>query len=315
MSGFKDVVGHKNIIKYIQNAVTADAVSHAYILNGERGSGKKLLANLFAMSLQCENRDEDGDACGKCRSCRQAAGGNQPDIIRVMHEKPNTIGVGDIRTQVNDDIMIRPYSSKYKIYIIADADMMSVEAQNALLKTIEEPPEYAVIMLLTENAETLLPTIRSRYLMEQLEVPDYKADVCVAFAQGNMGKAIMLANSEYFNEIKEEVVHLLRNIDEMTVPDLMEAVKRCMIYKMEISDYLDMIAIWYRDVLIYKATRSVDRVVFSDQMKYIRERAKKSSYEGIENILDSLEKAKARMKANVNFELTMELLLLTIKEN
>ena len=97
-----------------------------------------------------------------------------------------------------------------------------------------------------------------------------------------MGKAIMLANSEYFNEIKEEVVHLLRNIDEMTVPDLMEAVKRCMIYKMEISDYLDMIARWYRDVLIYKATRSVDRVVFSDQMKYIRERAKKSSYEGIE---------------------------------
>ena len=217
MSGFKDVVGHKNIIKYIQNAVTADAVSHAYILNGERGSGKKLLANLFAMSLQCENRDEDGDACGKCRSCRQAAGGNQPDIIRIMHEKPNTIGVGDIRTQVNDDIMIRPYSSKYKIYIIADADMMSVEAQNALLKTIEEPPEYAVIMLLTENAETLLPTIRSRcvmmklrnikdqlvkkYLMEQLEVPDYKADVCVAFAQGNMGKAIMLANSEYLSLI------------------------------------------------------------------------------------------------------------------
>ncbi len=91
----------------------------------------------------------------------------------------------------------------------------------------------------------------------------------------------MLANSEYFNEIKEEVVHLLRNIDEMTVPDLMEAVKRCMIYKIEISDYLDMIAIWYRDVLIYKATRSVDRVVFSDQMKYIRERAKKSSYEGL----------------------------------
>lgn len=331
MSGFKDVVGHKNIIKYIQNAVTADAVSHAYILNGDRGSGKKLLANLFAMSLQCENRDEDGDACGKCQSCRQAMNANQPDIIRVTHEKPNTISVDDIREQVNDDIVIRPYSSKYKIYIIADADLMSVQAQNALLKTIEEPPAYAVIMLLTENADTLLPTIRSRcvmmklrnikdqlvkkYLMEQMEIPDYKADVCVAFAQGNMGKAIMLANSEYFNEIKEEVVHLLRNIDDMTVSDLMEAVKRCMTYKLEINDYLDMIAIWYRDVLIYKATKSVDRVVFSDQMRSIRERASKSSYEGIENILDAIEKAKARMKANVNFELTMELLLLTIKEN
>lgn len=331
MSSFKDVVGHKNIIKYISSAVQADAVSHAYILNGERGSGKRLLANLFAMSLQCQNRAKDGEACGKCQSCKQAQSGNQPDIIKVTHEKPNTISVDDIRTQVNNDIVIKPYSSKYKIYIIPEADLMSAQAQNALLKTIEEPPEYAVIMLLTENAEALLPTIRSRcvmmklrnikdqlvkkYLMEQMEIPDYKADVCVAFAQGNMGKAIMLATSEYFNEIKEEVVHLLRNIDEMNVSELMDAVKKCMTYKMEINDYLDMIAIWYRDVLIYKATKNVDRVVFSDQLRYIKARASKSSYEGIENILDAIEKAKARLKANVNFELTMELLLLTIKEN
>ena len=331
MSSFKDVVGHKNIIKYIESAVQADAVSHAYILNGERGSGKKLLANLFAMSLQCQDRDENGEACGKCQSCKQALHGNQPDIVRVSHEKPTTISVDDIRRQVNNDIVIKPYSSKYKIYIIPEADLMSVQAQNALLKTIEEPPEYAVIMLLTENAEVLLPTIRSRcvmmklrnikdqlvkkYLMEQMEIPDYKADVCVAFAQGNMGKAIMLANSDYFNEIKEEVVHLLRNIDEMDVPELMDAVKKCMTYKLEINDYLDMMAIWYRDVLIYKATKNVDRVVFSDQLRYIKARASKSSYEGIEKILEALETAKARMKANVNFELVIELLLLTIKEN
>lgn len=331
MSGFKDVVGHKNIIQYIGNAVKTDKVSHAYILNGEKGSGKKLLASLFAMSLQCQDREEDGDACGKCQSCKQAMNNNQPDIIKVTHEKPNTISIDDIREQVNHDIVIKPYSSRYKIYIIADADMMTVQAQNAILKTIEEPPEYAVIMLLTENAETLLPTIRSRcvmlklrnikdqlvkkYLMEQMEIPDYKADVCVAFAQGNMGKAIMLATSEHFNEIKEEAVHLLRNINEMDLSDLIEAVKRCMSYKLEISDYMAVIAIWYRDVLIYKATRNVDRVVFSDQLKYIKDRANKSSYEGIEIILDALEKAKARLKANVNFELTMELLLLTIKEN
>lgn len=331
MSGFKDVVGHKNIIQYIGNAVMTDKVSHAYIMNGEKGSGKKLLANLFAMSLQCQDREEDGDACGKCQSCKQAMNGNQPDIIKVTHEKPNTISIDDIREQVNNDIVIKPYSSRYKIYIIADADMMSVQAQNAILKTIEEPPEYAVIMLLTENAETLLPTIRSRcvmlklrnikdqlvkkYLMEQMEIPDYKADVCVAFAQGNMGKAIMLATSEHFNEIKEEAVHLLRNINEMDLTELVDAVKRCMSYKLDITDYLDVIAIWYRDVLIYKATRNVDRVVFSDQLKYIKNRANKSSYEGIEIILDALEKAKSRLKANVNFELTMELLLLTIKEN
>ena len=313
MSSFKDVVGHKNIIKYISSAVQADAVSHAYILNGERGSGKRLLANLFAMSLQCQNREEDGEACGKCQSCKQAQNGNQPDIIKVTHEKPNTISVDDIRTQVNNDIVIKPYSSKYKIYIIPEADLMSAQAQNALLKTIEEPPEYAVIMLLTENAEALLPTIRSRCVMMKLR--NIKDQLVKKYAQGNMGKAIMLATSEYFNEIKEEVVHLLRNIDEMNVSELMDAVKKCMTYKMEINDYLDMIAIWYRDVLIYKATKNVDRVVFSVQLRYIKARASKSSYEGIENILDAIEKAKARLKANVNFELTMELLLLTIKEN
>ncbi len=206
MSGFKDVVGHKNIIQYIGNAVKTDKVSHAYIMNGEKGSGKKLLANLFAMSLQCQNREEDGDACGKCQSCKQAMNNNQPDIIKVTHEKPNTVSIDDIREQVNNDIVIKPYSSRYKIYIIADADMMSVQAQNAILKTIEEPPEYAIIMLLTENAETLLPTIRSRcvmlklrnikdqlvkkYLMEQMQVPDYKADVCVAFARAIWGRLL-----------------------------------------------------------------------------------------------------------------------------
>lgn len=331
MSGFKDVVGHNNIIQYIENAVKMDKVSHAYILNGEKGSGKKLLANLFAMSLQCQDREDDGDACGKCQSCKQAVNNNQPDIIKVSHEKPNTVSIDDIREQVNNDIVIKPYSSKYKIYIIADADMMTVQAQNAILKTIEEPPKYAVILLLTENAETLLPTIRSRcvmlklrnikdqlvkkYLMEQMQIPDYKADVCVAFAQGNMGKAITLATSENFNEIKEEAVHLLRNINEMDVSDLAEAVKKCVSYKLGINDYLDIMAIWYRDVLIYKATKNVDRVVFSDQLKYIKERASKSSYEGIEIILDALEKVKSRLKANVNFDLAMELLLLTIKEN
>lgn len=331
MSAFKEIVGHNQIIEYIENACSSGMVSHAYILNGERGSGKRLLADFFAMALQCEERDEDGSACGKCRSCRQAMSGNQPDIVHTTHEKPSTISVEEIRTQVNNDIMIRPYASRYKVYIIGEADKMSVQAQNALLKTIEEPPEYAVILLLTENAQALLPTIRSRcvvlklrnirdqlvkkYLLEHMEISEDRADICVAFAQGNLGKAISLATSEDFNEMKEATVHLLRNIDEMETEGLIEAVKKCTEFKMDINDYLDMIAVWYRDVLIYKATLSVDRVVFSDQLKYIKQRASKSSYEGIGTILNAIEKAKARLKANVNFELTMELLLLTIKEN
>ncbi|MEF9945361.1 MAG: DNA polymerase III subunit delta' [Lachnospiraceae bacterium] len=329
MNSFKDIVGHNDIIEYIQSAVEQNKVSHAYILNGERGSGKKMLANLFAMTLQCEVSNQE--PCGKCHACKQIDGGNHPDVIRVTHEKPNSIGVDDIREQINNDIMVKPYSGAYKIYIVPQADLMTVQAQNALLKTIEEPPEYAIIFLLTENAESLLPTITSRcvilklknikdelvkkYLMEQMQIPDYQAELCAAFAQGNMGKAIMLATSSHFNEIKEEAIQLLKYINEMEVHEIIQAVKKAMTYKIEISDYLDIIMVWYRDILIYKATKNVNRVVFAEQLKFIKERANKSSYEGLELILESLEKAKTRLKANVNFELTLELLFLTIKEN
>lgn len=329
MGSFRDVVGHKDIIRYIRNAVTEDQVSHAYIINGARGSGKKMLSSLFATTLLCEKGESD--PCNTCHSCIQAESGNHPDIIWVGHEKPGSIGVEDIRNQVNNTVAIKPYQGPYKVYIIPQADLMTVQAQNALLKTIEEPPEYVVIMLLTENADILLPTINSRcvmlklrnikdalikkYLMEKLEVPDYKADVCTAFAQGNMGRAIMLANSEHFNEIREEVLQLMRYIHDMEISEIVDAVNRCAVYKLEISDYLDLIMIWYRDVLLYKATKEIDKVVFKDQVEYMKEQAKRSSYEGIELILQSLDKAKARLKANVNFDLVMELLFLTIKEN
>ena len=278
MGSFKDVVGHKDILKYISSAVENNRVSHAYILNGERGSGKKMLANLFAMTLLCETGDNE--PCGKCHSCKQAESGNHPDIIRVTHEKPNSISVDDIRTQVNNTVDIKPYQGPYKVYIIPQADMMTPQAQNAILKTIEEPPSYAVFLLLTENAETLLPTINSRcvmlklrnikdtlikkYLMENLEIPDYKADMCTAFAQGNMGRAIMLANSDHFNEIREEAVQLLKHISEMELNEIVAAVKNISVYKLEITDYLDIIMIWYRDVLLYKATKEIDKVVFKD---------------------------------------------------
>ena len=329
MGSFKDVVGHKDILKYISSAVENNRVSHAYILNGERGSGKRMLANLFATTLLCESGNSE--PCGKCHSCRQAESGNHPDIIRVTHEKPNSISVDDIRTQVNNTVDIKPYQGPYKVYIIPQADLMTPQAQNAILKTIEEPPAYAVFLLLTENAEMLLPTINSRcvmlklrnikdtlirkYLMENLEIPDYKADMCTAFAQGNVGRAIMLANSEHFNEIREEAVQLLTHIHDMELSEFVAAVKNISVYKLEITDYLDIIMIWYRDVLLYKATKEIDKVVFKDQLQSIKEQARKSSYEGIELILESLEKAKARLKANVNFDLVMELLFLTIKEN
>ena len=327
--GFKEIVGHEDIIAHFKSSIETGNVGHAYIISGDAGSGKKALAYAFADTLECEAGGTE--PCGNCQSCLQISTGNYPDIITVTHEKPNLISVDEVREQLVNTVDVKPYKGKYKIYVIPDAELLNVQAQNAILKTIEEPPSYAVFLLLTENAETLLPTINSRcvmlklrnikdtlikkYLMENLEIPDYKADMCTAFAQGNMGRAIMLANSDHFNEIREEAVQLLKHISEMELNEIVAAVKNISVYKLEITDYLDIIMIWYRDVLLYKATKEIDKVVFKDQLQSIKEQARKSSYEGIELILESLEKAKARLKANVNFDLVMELLFLTIKEN
>ncbi|MBQ8527377.1 MAG: DNA polymerase III subunit delta' [Lachnospiraceae bacterium] len=329
MPNFKDIYGQKQIVDHFKNALESGKISHAYIINGERSSGKEFIAKIFAMALQCENNDTE--PCNECHSCKQAVSGNHPDIIKVTHEKPATIGVEDIRGGVNNDVVIKPYSSPWKIYIINEAEKMTVQAQNALLKTLEEPPAYAVILLLTSNLEALLPTIQSRcvvlnmkpvpddvikkYLMQDIHIPDYKADVCTAFARGNLGKAKALAASEEFDNIKTEAVSLLKYIRDMEITEIMSAIKKINDYKIDINDYLDILSVWYRDVLLFKATNDVNHLIFKDEIQYIKKVSNQSAYEGIEIILDALEKAKARLRANVNFELTMELLLLTIKEN
>lgn len=329
MGDFTKILGHENIIGYFKNAISMEKVTHAYILNGQEKSGKMMLAEAFAMALQCE---EGGSIpCNNCHSCKQALSHNQPDIIYVTHEKPNTIGVEDIRRQINDDIVLKPYSSKFKIYIVDEAEKMNTQAQNALLKTMEEPPSYAVLLLLTTNADSFLPTILSRcvrldlkavpdsmirkYLMEERQVPSYQADICVAFAQGNVGKAITLASSDNFNEMKNSALQLIKRLKDIDLYEMMQAVKQITEYKLEINDYFDLMMIWYRDVLLYKATADANRLIFQEEIYSIKKEASHSSYEGIENILKALETAKVRLKANVNFELLIELLLLTIKEN
>ena len=328
MAGFQEIIGQEHIKEHLLHAMEQNKVSHAYLLQGELGAGKEFIAKAFAAALQCERGT--ANACGQCRSCKQIESRNHPDVIWVTHEKPNTIGVEDIRTQLNQDIEIKPYYGPKKIYIISECEKMTVQAQNALLKTLEEPPSYGLIILLTTNAEALLSTILSRcvvlrmrpvedskieeYLMNKLQIPDYKARVCAAFARGNMGKAKALAESEDFEHIKEEAVSLLKYIQDMEISEIIAAIKKINDYKFDISNYLDIIMVWFRDILLFKATKDPNALIFSEEIGPIKKIADRSSYEGIEMILESLEKAQNRLSANVNFELTMELLFLTIKE-
>ena len=328
MTGFGDIIGHEQIIEHFRSALKNHQVSHAYILNGENGSGKNMLAKAFAKALVCEAGY--GDSCNMCRACHQFDSGNHPDVKWITHEKANSIGVDEVREQINNDIVIKPYSSKYKVYIIDEAEKMTVQAQNALLKTIEEPPEYAVILLLTNNIGGLLPTIQSRcvrldlkvvddglvkkYLMEHLHVPDYQAEIDASFAQGSIGRAKEAATSQEFAEMTQNALRILKYANTMEVYELSDAIKSLSEDKQNINDYLDIFQFWFRDVLMFKATQEIDNLVFKQEINFIREQAKQRSYENLENILDSIQKTKVRLKANVNFDLAFELLFLTIRE-
>ncbi|MDO4555864.1 MAG: DNA polymerase III subunit delta' [Lachnospiraceae bacterium] len=329
MSYFKDIIGHEKIIDHFQTAIRTSQVSHAYILEGEEGSGKKMLAKAFAAALQCEDRN--GESCGTCHSCMMADSGNHPDIIWVTHEKLNTISVDDIRRQINADIGIKPYSGTYKIYIVDQADKMNEQAQNALLKTIEEPPAYVVILLLAGQTGSFLPTILSRcitftlkpvaeekirdYIMDHTTLSEKEAEFCAGYSMGNLGKAMALAVSEGMVEMRKECVHLLSYLQEMEIYEVICSIKEISKYKGEILEFLDMMMIWYHDVLVLKTTKSANKIVYKDHYNLLMKLSSHMSYEGIQNILYAFDKVKLRLRANVNFDVALELLLLTIKEN
>ena len=337
MPRFSDMIGHADTIACLKTAVRQNKVSHAYIIEGKAGIGKRMLADAFAAALLCDvnaaggESATDGDACGLCRSCHQALTRNHPDIVYVTHEKPRTISVEEIREQVVGDVDVKPYNGRYKVYIIAEAEKMNAAAQNALLKTLEEPPSYVVILLLTTNSALFLDTIRSRcaaislkpvqdelvirYLMEHQQLPDYQARLCAAFAEGSIGKAVLLGSSPQFQEIRELTIHIASRAKNADVSELTEMVKKATQYRLAVDDLLELLNVWYRDVLYFKATRNADQLIFADQLPAIRSDAQTSSYEGIETILQALETARVRLNAYVAFELVMELLFLTIKEN
>lgn len=326
MKNFNDIIGHEKIKEHLRTAISMGKLSHAYIFNGEEGSGKKMTAEIFAAAIMCGAEDAP---CGMCMSCMQAETHNHPDIIYVTHEKTR-IGVDEIRKQLVDDVVIKPFSSPYKVYIVDEAERMTEQAQNALLKTLEEPPEYVVIILLTTNAGSFLQTILSRcvmlqfkpldnrlisdYLMKVEKIPDYFAGVCAAFSGGSLGKAIKYANNPEFEEVKGQVLSIIRSIDSATHDEILSAVSFFATKKQMLDDYLDLMHLWFRDVLVYKATQDANSLVFIEEFQHIRRMATLYSYEALGRISDAFYKVRDRLNANVGFETAMEMLLMTLRE-
>lgn len=291
-----------------------------------------MLAETFAAALQCTSEGEE-KPCGHCASCRRADSHNHPDIITVTHQpksssdKQTALGVDDIRA-MRADVMIKPYSSEHKVYIVPNAESMTVQAQNALLKTLEEPPAYAVILLIADGLENFLPTVRSRcitlpvkpvpeeqmrkFLVEKHSIEKGKAAMCARFARGNVGRALELAESEEFGALKEKLVTLFRDLPRTDAAGIAETVHA--IHEQGQTDlFMDFTRSWCRDVILCAVTGRAQGLIFTEEVQYIKEAAVHLSDEAAQRITEAVDRADRRLSFRVNAEITLEMMLLEIR--
>ena len=349
-----EILENKRNMEHLAEAFARDRLSHAYIINGPAGSGKKTFARYFAAALLCDKMHDGGDdgqtdlfsmfaiekpkaarlsdgPCGSCPACAKSLSGNHPDIIFLRREKEKIIQVGEVRQQIIDDVSIKPYYGPYKIYIIEDAHLMNENAQNALLKTIEEPPEYAIIFLLSENADSFLDTIRSRcirldmeklsgdtildYLKDRLGVPEAQAERAAAFARGNLGEAIAISRSGDSAETILETVEVLKKLKTMNAADIYD--EAAAFGKEDPLQILKVSRMWFRDILVLKAEEGDlhSELYFPAEKDALKRFAENVTYERLEKVMEAIDTAKTRLEANVKAEAVLEILFLAIRRN
>ncbi|WP_058487030.1 DNA polymerase III subunit [Defluviitalea phaphyphila] len=324
MYTFEEIIGHKEIIENLKRRIKYKKVSHSYIFDGIEGIGKKTIAKTYAKTLQCLKGGVT--PCNECSSCRAFDSGNHPDVFFIDTDK-KSLGVDDIRNSIQKDIETKPYKYKYKIYIIEKADKMTIQAQNALLKTIEEPPSYGIIILLSNNFKQFLPTIISRCSILKLnplkpkEIKKYfnnidkNIDLYIAFSGGSIGIVKNMLESNKFLDIREKMIEWIYKIQEDDLINLFEIQKEMEIYKEDIDIVLDLMYIWYRDILFIKEIGNNEYIINKDKINELLNMSMNLSYNKISKSLEAIANTKIYLKQNANFRLALEIMLLNIKEN
>ncbi|WP_297132234.1 DNA polymerase III subunit [Terrisporobacter sp.] len=306
---FENIKGQEFAKKYMINSIKNGKINHAYMFEGIEGVGKETFANeLAALLLEGNNLE------------------NIPDCIRIKPDG-NSIKIAQIRN-LQSDIVIKPHK-KYKIYIIDKAEKMTVEAQNALLKTLEEPPEYAIIILIANNKESLLPTIKSRceiikftpiplveikgYLIGQ-GIESNRASLLSAFSRGSMKKALELASSNAFYEMKEDVQKYIEIIINKNMVEILDIPSQMDKYKSDSIAVLDMMINYFRDIMISKENISKDMIINADKILFIQNMSNKITYSQVAKIIDIIEDTKVKIKGNCNFSVSIQVMSLNIYE-
>ena len=311
---FESIVGHNSIKNQISKSIKLDKLSHAHLLVGEDGIGKSILARNIGFKILGKNQD------------RQYV-----DLLEWRIEKSkSTIGVNSIRTLI-EEINKKPYEGDKKVIIIYDAHKMTPQAQNAFLKTIEEPPKNVTIFLLCENLEVILDTIKSRCQIHKLR--SLKADemeaflrvnysdlsgdeikVIVAFSDGIPGKAQRFIGDSNFKDIRSITMEILLCLTKVGTEELIRYEKKLSNQKDNFEEILTAFLSYIRDTIIYKEIEDENLIINIDKILNIKELANMFSFNKLNGIINIINNTRENLDRNVNPGLTFEVMLFKMQE-
>lgn len=325
MYTFEEIRGNTPLVEQLRRSAASGRSSHAYLFLGGAGAGKRLIANTFAKALQCEGEKRP---CDSCKSCHAFNHGNHPDVIYFQPLKNGkTYTIEDVREQLLETVDLKPFQYEKKIYIIEKADTLNIQSQNALLKTLEEPPAHVVFLLLAERAEAFLPTILSRVVVMKIRplsaetIADYlmqaghlaeESHILSAYAQGRIGQALELVEDEGFREMRQDILGKLEALPSMSEGEAYLLAKDLEGYKNDLR-FLDIMELWYRDLLTAKSLREEGYLIQRDKKDAIF-RAAKEPAALLAKKAAAVRTARMRLAQNANFRLTMEVMLMDLKE-
>ncbi len=296
---FNNIRGNDKVKSILKKSLDNKTILHSYMFIGEEGIGKKMFANEFAKMVLCENFD--GEECDKCKSCIEFSSGNNPDFSYIEPDG-KIIKIEQIR-QMQAKVIEKPINSSKKIYIIDNADLMTKEAQNCLLKTLEEPPEYIVIILIVSNENKVLTTIKSRcmkiyfekladseikkYLIEDCKIENINNNI-LRMCDGSIGKCLGIKDKiEDYIEIEK----IFSNFNK-SILNVLNASEILYKNKDNINDYLN-----YINVILYEYAKQN----LNNNIKYI-------------NSMKIVENTKQRLLSNSNYDMCVDYLLFNIWE-
>jgi len=313
MSGER-IIGHSNILNQIRQSIKLDKLSHAHLLVGEDGIGKSILAKNIGLMILGKDQDKQ-----------------YVDLIEWQVEKnKSTIGVNSIRSLV-EEINKKPFEGDKKVIIIYHADKMTVQAQNAFLKTIEEPPKNVTIFLLCENLEVILDTIKSRCQIHKLknlnvnEMEEFlKINYCdlsleqmrviVAFSVGIPGKAEKFIGDNNFKEIRDITLEILLKLSSARTEELIKYEKKLSNQKESFEEILTAFLSYIRDTIIYKEIEDENLIINIDKLLSIKELANIFSFNKLNGIINIINDTRDNLVRNVNPGLAFEVMLIKMQE-